>query len=229
MKVAVIQFPGSNCDWDAEHAINDVLGTPARRVWHKDALPGETQAVLVPGGFSFGDYLRCGAIARFSPIMADLRNFAERGGQVLGICNGFQILCEAGLLPGALIRNNCLDFRCLNQALKVEDSNDRFNSSKIGESISLPIAHGEGNYRVNDSTLEELEANRQVLLRYRDNPNGSINDIAGIRNRKGNVYGMMPHPERAVEPHHPCMDGIAVLRSFLEPLDSARPVELSSS
>jgi phosphoribosylformylglycinamidine synthase len=229
LKVAIIQFPGSNCDWDAEHAVDQVLGVPAKRIWHKDLLPGETEAVVVPGGFSFGDYLRCGAIARFSPIMTDLKNFAAKGGQVLGICNGFQILCEAGLLPGALIRNDCLDFRCLNQSLKVEDSNDRFNRSKIGDLISLPIAHGEGNYRVKDSTLEEIEANKQVLLRYEGNPNGSIHDIAGIRNRDGNVFGMMPHPERAIEAHHPCLDGIPVLQSFLEPLQSARPVELVSS
>ena len=228
MKVAILQFPGSNCDWDAEHAVDQVMGIPAKRVWHKDSLPSETEAVVVPGGFSFGDYLRCGAIAQFSPIMSDLKNFADRGGQVLGICNGFQILCEAGLLPGALIRNDCLDFRCLNQALQVEDSNERFNSSKINHSISLPIAHGEGNYRVNDSTLEEIESNEQVLLRYLDNPNGSINDIAGIRNRKGNVYGMMPHPERAVEPHHPCEDGIQILNYFFNPLQTSSPVELVS-
>ena len=156
MKVAIIQFPGSNCDWDAEHAVDQVLGVPAKRIWHKDSLPAETEAVVVPGGFSFGDYLRCGAIARFSPIMADLKNFAAQGGQVLGICNGFQILCEAGLLPGALIRNDCLDFRCLNQTLTVEDSNDRFNRKKIGVSIALPIAHGEGNYRVKDSTTSQF-------------------------------------------------------------------------
>ena len=133
MKVAILQFPGSNCDWDAEHAIKDVLGIPADRVWHKSPLPTETEAVIVPGGFSFGDYLRCGAIARFSPIMKDLKSFAQNGGQVLGICNGFQILCEAGLLPGALIRNDCLEFRCVNQRVKVEESNDRFTSQKIGE------------------------------------------------------------------------------------------------
>ena len=124
MKVAIIQFPGSNCDWDAEHSVQDVIGLPAGRVWHKDPLPNDVEAVIVPGGFSFGDYLRCGAIARFSPIMADLKRFADQGGQVLGICNGFQILCESGLLPGALVRNDCMEFRCLNQYLKVEDSND---------------------------------------------------------------------------------------------------------
>ena len=225
MKVAILQFPGSNCDWDAEHAVKDVLGLPAHRVWHKDSLPPETEAVIVPGGFSFGDYLRCGAIARFSPITADLQRFAGQGGQVLGICNGFQILCEAGLLPGALIRNDCIEFRCVNQPLKVEDSNERFQTSKLGATLSLPIAHGEGNYRVKDSTLLELESNKQVLLRYQGNPNGSLNDIAGIRNRSGNIYGMMPHPERAVEPYHPCLDGRPVLKAFLEPLLSAAAVE----
>ena len=228
MKVAIIQFPGSNCDWDAEHSIEDVIGLPAGRVWHKDPLPDGTEAVIVPGGFSFGDYLRCGAIARFSPIMTDLQRFAGQGGQVLGICNGFQILCESGLLPGALVRNDCMEFRCLNQGLKVEDSNNRFNSKIIGDHIYLPIAHGEGNYRASDEVLAELEDNKQVLLRYRTNPNGSINDIAGIRNNASNVYGMMPHPERAVEDHHPCLDGLPVLKAFLQPLLNSSPVELSA-
>jgi phosphoribosylformylglycinamidine synthase len=224
MRVAILQFPGSNCDWDSEHAVKDVLGISAHRVWHKDKLPSETEAVIVPGGFSFGDYLRCGAIARFSPIMQDLKEFAEKGGQVLGICNGFQILCESGLLPGALIRNDCLDFRCLNQSLIVENSNDRFNQSTLGNSIVLPIAHGEGNYRADESVLSSLEANDQILLRYSGNPNGSMNDIAGIRNSTGNVYGMMPHPERAVASHHPCLDGLPVLKAFLEPLLESSPV-----
>jgi phosphoribosylformylglycinamidine synthase I len=228
VKVAIIQFPGSNCDWDAEHSVQDVIGLPAERVWHKDPLPNDVGAVIVPGGFSFGDYLRCGAIARFSPIMADLKRFADQGGQVLGICNGFQILCESGLLPGALVRNDCMEFRCLNQYLKVEDSNKRFNNKILGDHISLPIAHGEGNYRASDEVLANLEANHQVLLRYQPNPNGSINDIAGIRNQAGNVYGMMPHPERAVEAHHPCLDGLPVLKAFLNPLLQSSPVELSA-
>ena len=227
MRVAILQFPGSNCDWDSEHAVKDVLGISAHRVWHKDKLPSETEAVIVPGGFSFGDYLRCGAIARFSPIMQDLKEFAEKGGQVLGICNGFQILCESGLLPGALIRNDCLDFRCLNQSLIVENSNDRFNQSTLGNSIVLPIAHGEGNYRADESVLSSLEADDQILLRYSGNPNGSMNDIAGIRNSTGNVYGMMPHPERAVASHHPCLDGLPVLKAFLEPLLESSPVEVT--
>ena len=229
MRVAVLQFPGSNCDWDSEHAIKDVLGIPAERVWHKDRLPAGTEAVIVPGGFSFGDYLRCGAIARFSPIMNDLKEFGQKGGHILGICNGFQILCESGLLPGALIRNDCLDFRCLNQSLSVENSNDRFNQDALGKTITLPIAHGEGNYRAGESILSSLEDNDQVLLRYSGNPNGSMNDIAGIRNLEGNVYGMMPHPERAVCSHHPCLDGLPVLEAFLKPLMQSIPTEVSSS
>lgn len=229
MKVAIIQFPGSNCDWDAEHAVNDVLGIPAKRIWHKSRLPAETEAVVVPGGFSFGDYLRCGAIARFSPIMSDLKEFAAKGGQVLGICNGFQILCEAGLLPGALVRNDCIEFRCVNQPLRVEDSNERFSRENLGPTLSLPIAHGEGNFRADDSVLSDLEANAQVLLRYEGNPNGSVNDIAGIRNPSGNVYGMMPHPERAVESHHPVQDGLSVLNAFFEPIRKTQSVELSPS
>ena len=229
MKVAILQFPGSNCDWDAEHAVHDVLGIPAARVWHKSPLPTETEAVIVPGGFSFGDYLRCGAIARFSPIMKDLKFFAENGGQVLGICNGFQILCEAGLLPGALIRNDCLEFRCINQKIRVEHSNNRFNPDEIGGELILPIAHGEGNYRLEDEALRKLESNQQVLLRYVGNPNGSMNEIAGIRNEAGNVYGMMPHPERAVEPYHPSLDGLPVLKAFLKPILSHSSVEISVS
>ena len=229
MRVAILQFPGSNCDWDSEHAVKDVIGISAQRVWHKGKLPAETEAVIVPGGFSFGDYLRCGAIARFSPIMNDLKEFADKGGQILGICNGFQILCESGLLPGALIRNDCLDFRCLNQPLSVENSNSRFNQDSLGEAVVLPIAHGEGNYRADDSILSSLDENNQILFRYSGNPNGSMNDIAGIRNLNGNVYGMMPHPERAVGTHHPSFDGLPVLSAFLEPLLQSTPTEVSIS
>jgi phosphoribosylformylglycinamidine synthase I len=228
VKVAIIQFPGSNCDWDAEHSVQNVLGISAGRVWHKDPLPDGVEAVIVPGGFSFGDYLRCGAIARFAPIMEDLKKFAAQGGNILGICNGFQILCESGLLPGALVRNNCMEFRCLNQPLMVENSNERFNTELLGTQISLPIAHGEGNYRADDDVLQELEANSQVLLRYLPNPNGSANDIAGIRNLEGNIYGMMPHPERAVESHHSCLDGLPVLHAFLQPIINSTPVKLSA-
>jgi len=236
MRVAIIQFPGSNCDWDAWHAVHDVIGLPAERIWHKSELPSEVEAVIVPGGFSFGDYLRCGAIARFSPIMAGLHRFAENGGPVLGICNGFQILCEAGLLPGALIRNSGLEFRCLTQCLEPVDSTEFFNKANLGERIYLPIAHGEGNYRLEANALAELEANNQVLLRYAGdptegfpygNPNGSVNDIAGVRNLAGNVFGMMPHPERVVESYHPCLDGIGVLKAFFAPLLDAQPAGLA--
>ena len=161
--------------------------------------------------------------------MKDLNSFAENGGQVLGICNGFQILCEAGLLPGALIRNDCLEFRCINQKIRVEHSNNRFNPDETGGELILPIAHGEGNYRLEDEALRKLESNQQVLLRYVGNPNGSMNEIAGIRNEAGNVYGMMPHPERAVEPYHPSLDGLPVLKAFLKPILSHSSVEISVS
>ncbi|WP_345786128.1 phosphoribosylformylglycinamidine synthase subunit PurQ [Rubellicoccus peritrichatus] len=215
MKVAVIQFPGSNCDTDSVHAIKDVIGLPSRLIWHKDTSLLGADAVLVPGGFSYGDYLRCGAIAKVSPIMAAVREFADNGGLVMGICNGFQILCEAGLLPGALILNNGLEFICNTQELIVEDSNEHFSKSAMGEKIHLPIAHGEGNYRIDDAGLAQLEANKQILFRYANNPNGSVGDIAGIRNEAGNVFGLMPHPERAVEAFMTSRDGEKVLRAFL--------------
>jgi phosphoribosylformylglycinamidine synthase len=224
MSVAIIQFPGSNCDTDALHAFDTVLRVSARLVWHKEASLGDAQAVVLPGGFSYGDYLRCGAIARFSPIMQAVKEYAANGGLVLGICNGFQILCEAGLLPGALVRNDCLEFRCITQTIHVEESTERFNRSLLGARLRIPIAHGEGNYRIDDDGLDELVTNRQILFRYADssgtvnaagNPNGALGNIAGIRNRAGNVFGMMPHPERAVESHHPSVDGLAILRAFL--------------
>lgn len=225
MKVAVIQFPGSNCDWDAYHAFHSVLDVETRIVWHKDVSLGDATAVVVPGGFSFGDYLRCGAIAQFSPIMAEIKRFAEAGGPVIGICNGFQILCEAGLLPGALVRNRDLEFICETLPLKVEDSTDFFNKKNLGELVTVPIAHGEGNYRIDDEGLKALEENGQILFRYASvdgsvtnasNPNGSINNIAGIRNAAGNVFGMMPHPERAMERIHPSQNGVCILKAFLQ-------------
>lgn len=219
MKVSVIQFPGSNCDGDALHAFQGFLGDSAKMLWHKAESLGDTDGVVIPGGFSYGDYLRCGAIARFSPIMRAVKEFADNGGLVLGICNGFQILCEAGLLPGALIRNTCLEFRCLTVDLVVEDSTEYFRRDVIGERIRLPIAHGEGNYRIDPEGLSELEANEQILFRYGPpggNPNGALNDIAGIRNQAGNVFGMMPHPERAIEPFHPSQDGRGVLTAFIQ-------------
>jgi len=215
MNIAVLQFPGSNCDQDAYHLFASGLGLPTRYVWHKDTALGEADLVVIPGGFAYGDYLRCGAIARFSPVMAAVREFAGQGGLVFGICNGFQILCEAGLLPGALIRNASLEFRCIVCALRVEDSTASFGPETLGNEIRLPISHGEGNYRIDEAGLARLEANRQILLRYVHNPNGSLAEIAGIRNERGNVFGMMPHPDRAFERFHPSGDGIAVARAVL--------------
>jgi phosphoribosylformylglycinamidine synthase I len=215
MTIAVLQFPGSNCDQDAFHLFASGLKLPTRYVWHKDRSLGGADLVVVPGGFSYGDYLRCGAIARFSPVMAAVREHAEAGGLVFGICNGFQILCEAGLLPGALIRNASLEYRCLTCALQVEASTDAFNPRTLGAEIRLPIGHGEGNYRTDEAGLARLEQNRQILLRYADNPNGSLAGIAGIRNERGNVFGMMPHPDRAFERFHPSQDGLGVSRAVL--------------
>lgn len=218
MNVAVIQFPGSNCDWDAWHAFADVMGVRTAMVFHKETTLGDVDAVILPGGFSFGDYLRCGAIARFSPIMPAVKAFAEAGGPVLGICNGFQVLCELGLLPGALIRNAGLEFVCEVVDLAPEDSTEAFRRKHLGCHLRVPIAHGEGNYRIDAAGLARLEANRQILLRYAEptgNPNGSVADIAGIRNEAGNVFGMMPHPERAVEALHASRDGVKILSAFL--------------
>jgi phosphoribosylformylglycinamidine synthase subunit PurQ / glutaminase len=215
MNIAVLQFPGSNCDQDAFHLFASGLGLPTRFVWHKETGLGDSDLVVVPGGFSYGDYLRCGAIARFSPVMGAVREFAERGGLVLGICNGFQILCEAGLLPGALIRNSSLEFRCLTSELEVADAGPTFSPRTLGARIRLPIGHGEGNFRIDEAGRQRLEAKHQVLLRYVDNPNGSLDAIAGIRNEAGNVFGMMPHPDRAFERFHPSQDGLAVARAVL--------------
>jgi phosphoribosylformylglycinamidine synthase len=215
MQISVLQFPGSNCDQDAYHLFASGLKVPTRYVWHKATALGDTDLVVVPGGFSYGDYLRCGAIARFSPVMAAVRDYAGQGGLVLGICNGFQILCEAGLLPGALIRNASLEYRCLTCELKVEDSSATLNPRVLGPAIRLPIGHGEGNFRIDEAGLARLEANRQVVLRYNRNPNGSIADIAGIRSERGNVIGLMPHPDRAFERFHPSQDGLAFARAVL--------------
>jgi len=225
MKVAVIQFPGSNCDHDCLRAVRDVLGAPARLVWHKETALDSDDVVIVPGGFSYGDYLRCGAIARFSPIMEAVRSAAEAGQPVLGICNGFQILCEAGLLPGALVRNRDLHFICETVRLRVENSRTRLTAgSRDGDLLRVPIAHGEGNYRADPEVLKEMNGRGQVLFRYADadgsvsdsaNPNGSLENIAGVCNRKGNVFGMMPHPERACESLLGSTDGQILLRSLL--------------
>jgi len=215
MNIGVLQFPGSNCDQDAFHLFANGLGLPTRYIWHKDTTLGDVDLVIVPGGFAYGDYLRCGAIARFSPVMKAVAAYADKGGLVYGICNGFQILCEAGLLPGALIRNSSLEYRCVMCDLTVEASTPSFSPSVLGPTVKLPIGHGEGNYRIDEAGLARLEANKQILLRYQSNPNGSLSDIAGIRNEKGNVFGMMPHPDRAFERFHQSRDGLAVSRAVL--------------
>ena len=215
MNIAVLQFPGSNCDQDAYHLFASGLGLPTRYVWHKEKTLGPADLVVVPGGFAYGDYLRCGAIARFSPVMRAVQDYAAAGGLVFGICNGFQILCEAGLLPGALVRNASLEFRCLTCALKIESAGPAWNPARLGARIRLPISHGEGNFRIDEDGLARLEANRQVLLRYERNPNGSLGGIAGIRNERGNVFGMMPHPDRAFERFHASQDGLAAARAIL--------------
>lgn len=209
MNFAVLQFPGSNCDQDCVHVLKHVLGHEARLLWHKEDSVGDADAVIVPGGFSYGDYLRCGAIARFSPIMRAVVDFAGQGGLVLGICNGFQILCEAGLLPGALVRNRSLSFRCEHVHLVTANRETAFTRAiPEGRVLRIPIAHGEGCYFADEATLADLEANGQVLWRYADpagnvgggaNPNGSVQDIAGVCNSARNVAGLMPHPERASE------------------------------
>lgn len=200
MKFAVIVFPGSNCDLDMYHAVKDVLGEEADYVFHTETSLDGYDGVLLPGGFSYGDYLRCGAIAQFSPIMNEVKRFAEEGRPVLGVCNGFQVLVEAGLLPGVLMRNRDLKFMCKTVELKVETNETMFtNDYALGETIQVPIAHGEGNYYCDEMTLETLRTNGQIAFTYTDNPNGSVANIAGITNVQGNVLGMMPHPERAVE------------------------------
>lgn len=200
MKFAVIVFPGSNCDLDMYHAVKDVLGEEAEYVFHTETSLEGFDGVLLPGGFSYGDYLRCGSIAQFSPIMAEVKRFAEEGRPVLGVCNGFQVLVEAGLLPGVLMRNRDLKFMCKTVDLVVENNETMFTSEYAAqETIRVPIAHGEGNYYCDDATLAELKANGQIAFTYKENPNGSVENIAGITNEAGNVLGMMPHPERAVE------------------------------
>jgi phosphoribosylformylglycinamidine synthase subunit PurQ / glutaminase len=228
MNFAVLQFPASNCDQDAVHALRDVMGHSARLVWHKENSLGDADAVIVPGGFSYGDYLRTGAIARFSPIMQAVQNFAAQGGPVLGICNGFQILCEAGLLPGALIRNRSLQFRCENVFLDTVNHKSLFtNKIPDGKLLRVPIAHGEGCYFADAEQLKKIEANGQVLWRYVNekgeateiaNPNGSLQNIAGISNERGNVAGLMPHPERAIEPLLGSEDGRLVFESLVNSL-----------
>jgi phosphoribosylformylglycinamidine synthase len=231
---AVIQFPGSNDDRDMRFALKSVLGVRAELVWHKQGeLPAGTRAVLLPGGFSYGDYLRCGAMARFSPVMAAVRRFTDAGGPLLGTCNGFQVLCESGLLPGALLRNQGLDYVCDPMArVRVEQAAAPFTSrARVGEVLRIPIRHGEGRYHAAPDELARLEASGQVVLRYcepdgtvsaRANPNGSLANVAGVRNRAGNVLGLMPHPERAVEALTGGTDGLAILGSLVDAVERTR-------
>ena len=218
MSVAVVTFPGSNCDDDCHHAFGTVLGQRTARVWHKDtALPSGTDLVVLPGGFSYGDYLRCGAIARVSPVMQEVIRFAERGGRVLGICNGFQILCEARLLEGALLRNRSLRFVCDWVSAEVATTASAFTARVArGQMLRLPVAHGDGGFFEDEDGLRALEDEDRVLLRYAGwNPNGSRNGIAGIVNRGRNVFGLMPHPERACEEALGSTDGLALLEGVL--------------
>jgi phosphoribosylformylglycinamidine synthase len=225
LKFGVVVFPGSNCDHDAYYSLKKVLGYDVEFLWHKDTDLKQSSVILLPGGFSYGDYLRTGAIARFSPIMNSVISFANKGGIVIGICNGFQILLEAGLLPGVMIRNNSLKFACKDVYLKTENRETIFSSeiSEDSKALKIPIAHGEGNYFADIELLKELEANRQILFRYSDevgnvndeiNPNGSQLNIAGIVNKNGNVMGMMPHPERACDPTLGRTDGQQIFKSI---------------
>jgi len=230
MNFSVLQFPGSNCDQDAVHVLRNVLGHTARLVWHKDASLGDADAVIVPGGFSYGDYLRTGAIARFSPVMQAVKQFADHGGLVLGICNGFQILCEAQMLPGALVRNKSLQFRCENVFLKSSTADSPFtNKIPAGKLLRVPIAHGEGSYFADAEMLGQLQANNQILWQYADatgaltegaNPNGSQLNIAGVCNARRNVAGLMPHPERASEKLLGSDDGLLIFQSMIAWLEN---------
>lgn len=228
MNFAVLQFPASNCDQDAIHAFRNVFGQSARYVWHKETTLAGADAVIVPGGFSYGDYLRCGAIARFSPVMQAVKQFADNGGLVLGICNGFQVLTEAGLLPGALVRNRDLQFHCEHIFLKTLTLDSPFtNKIPAGKFLKVPIAHGEGCYFADEETLVKLKTNNQILWQYCDangnltdtaNPNGSLWNIAGVCNERRNVAGLMPHPERACEPLLGSDDGKWILESIIAAL-----------
>ena len=233
MKFGVIVFPGSNCDHDAYHVISKHVGQPVDFIWHRDTDLSSYDAVIIPGGFSYGDYLRAGALARFSPVMNSVKEFAARGGLVLGICNGFQILCEAGLLPGALIRNRDLHFICEHITVRAETTETPFtNQLKAGSVLRIPIAHAEGNYVCDDQTLTELEREDRIIFRYCDergeitgaaNPNGSRDNIAGICNSGRNVLGLMPHPERACEDLLGSSDGRDIFRSLAATIASYAP------
>ncbi len=231
MKFGVVVFPGSNCDHDAFYAIGNVLHKPVEFIWHQSQDLANCDAIILPGGFAHGDYLRTGAIARFSPVMKSVEKFANSGGMVLGICNGFQILLEAGLLPGAMMRNSGLRYICRHVYVRVEQTDTPFtDAAQRGQILKIPIAHNDGNYTCNEATLADLEKNRQVIFRYTTldgtddaagNPNGSMNNIAGICNRERNVAGLMPHPERAVESALGSDDGLAVFESMVEALVGA--------
>lgn len=226
MKFAVLRFPGSNCDQDCLRTLRDTFGATAEPVWHKETSVAGYDVIIIPGGFSFGDYLRCGAIARYSPVMAAVREAAQKGTPVLGVCNGFQILCESGLLPGALVRNRGLHFICRHVHLRLENNTSPFTRlGTIGQILRVPIAHGEGCYFADEKTLDALEQDGHIAFRYADadgaitaaaNPNGSVRNIAGILNGKGNVLGLMPHPERACETRLGSGDGRLVFASLIE-------------
>jgi phosphoribosylformylglycinamidine synthase I len=230
MTFGIVVFPGSNCDHDAYHATRHVLGQDAEFLWHKDTDLKGADALILPGGFSYGDYLRTGAIARFSPIMKEVQAFAAKGGPVLGICNGFQILLEAGLIPGAMLRNRSVKFVCAHVHIRIEQIDTPFTcAGRKGQVLRIPIAHGEGNYFAEPDVLAKLEANRQVIFRYTTpegevadeaNPNGSINAIAGLCNEARNVVGLMPHPERACEPALGSRDGLVILESAVKSIQS---------
>ncbi len=240
MKFGVVVFPGSNCDHDAFYAISNVLHKPVEFIWHQSENLANCDAIILPGGFSYGDYLRTGAIARFSPVMKSIEKFAKSGGMVLGVCNGFQILCEAGLLPGAMMRNSGLRFICRHVYIRVEQTDTPFtNAAQKGQILKIPIAHSDGSYACDDATLADLEKNRQVIFSYTTpdgvgrsaaaleeadnagNPNGAVHNIAGVCNRERNVAGLMPHPERAVESALGSSDGLVILRSMVEALVGA--------
>ena len=218
MQTAVIRFPASNCDRDAVVALEKVTGREPLVIWHRETeIPAGVGFVVIPGGFSYGDYLRCGAIASRSPIMQDIKAKSERGLAVAGFCNGFQVLTEAGMLPGVLMRNKNLKFVCRPEQLKVETNKSRFTSKYAAKSeVTFPVAHHDGNYFADKETLNRVEKSGQVLFRYANNPNGSLNDIAGIVNEGGNVFGMMPHPERAIDEMHGGTDGLNLFKSILE-------------
>ena len=239
MKFAVVVFPGSNCDQDCFYVVKDVLKQPVKYIWHKETKIDDVDCVILPGGFSYGDYLRAGAVARFSPLMDALIDFAKRGGLVIGICNGFQILLESGLLPGAMLRNRNLHFICKYVYVQTENTNTPFtNLYRKNQILKIPVAHNEGNYYIDQDGLKKLERNNQIIFRYssregeveqRYNPNGALANIAGITNGEGNVLGMMPHPERSSETELGSQDGLLIFKSMVEWLVSGRFAHITSA